>query len=92
MLAFLRRCGSCLPFSSEGEQMKRKFRIANAKQSRSADVKRAAVHQAQAAAIQRRQKRYNNEVAMAQCEVSTRLSIPYYFLFLFLFLFLFFYC
>ncbi len=55
--------------ADEGEQMKRKFRIANAKQCRSSDQKRAAAHQAQAAAIQRRQKRYNNEVAMAQCEV-----------------------
>jgi hypothetical protein len=49
--------------------MKRRFRIATAKQVRSTDMKRAAAHQAQAAAIQRRQKRYNNEVAMTQCEV-----------------------
>lgn len=49
--------------------MKRRFRIATAKQVRSTDAKRAATHQAQAAAIQRRQKRYNNEVAMTQCEV-----------------------
>ena len=55
--------------------MKRRFRVASAKQARSADPKRAAAHQAQASAIQRRQKRYNNEVAMAQCEVSMHVEV-----------------
>jgi hypothetical protein len=50
--------------------MKRRFRLANAKQVHASDGKRAAIHQAQAAAIHRRQKTYNNEVAIAQCEVS----------------------
>lgn len=62
---------SFLCFRTEGEQMKRKFRLANAKQILmfNSDAKRAAQHQAQASSIQRKQKRYNNEVAMAQCEV-----------------------
>mmetsp|Transcript_63275 Transcript_63275/g.142693 ORF Transcript_63275/g.142693 Transcript_63275/m.142693 type:complete len:360 (-) Transcript_63275:139-1218(-) len=64
--------------ADEGEHMKRKFRLANAKQLRSSDSKRAAAHQAQAAAIQRRQKRYNNEVAMAQCEVDWLRNSPAY--------------
>jgi len=66
--------------ADEGEQMKRKFRIANAKQvlMSNSDTKRAAQHQAQAAAIQRRQKRYNNEVAMAQCEVDWLRNSPAY--------------
>lgn len=64
--------------ADEGEQMKRKFRIATAKQSRSHDMKRASLHQAQASAIMRRQERYNNEVAMAQCEVDWLRNSPAY--------------
>jgi hypothetical protein len=62
----------------EGEQMKRNFRIANAKQSRSTDLKRAAAHQARAAAIQRQQTRYNREVSMAQFEADWLRNSPAY--------------
>lgn len=64
--------------ADEGEQMKRRFRIATAKQSRSHDLRRASIHQSQASAIMRRQQRYNNEVAMAQCEVDWLRNSPAY--------------
>lgn len=56
--------------------MKRNYRIATAKQARSTDSKRAAAHQARAAAIQRHSTRYNNEVSMAQFEVDWLRNSP----------------
>jgi len=58
--------------------MKRNYRIATAMQSRSTDQKRATTHQARAAAIQRQQTRYNNEVSMAQFEVDWLRNSPAY--------------
>lgn len=62
--------------AQEGENLKRKFRMAMAKRNRTKDAKRAAAYDKSANAIFKAQDVYNKEVKMTQFEMDWLLNSP----------------
>ncbi|KAJ8598803.1 hypothetical protein CTAYLR_008663 [Chrysophaeum taylorii] len=62
--------------AQEGEDLKRRFRMAMAKRNRTKDAKRAAAYDKCANTIYKLQDRYNKEVAMTQFEVEWLQNSP----------------